>query len=269
MGFVALLSHDRPVRSQVERSLGPAHALAATPSWPALVRLVRERPVTSALLDLSTLERQGRSESRLHGLRERFPHLPLILLARPNENPVTLFRLGRAGVRDLVLLQVDDLDRELARALVRVGLRGPTAVVTRALARLVPQRELWAVRLAMDGLHHRWRADEFAAQLSLSRPHLSACLQEVGLPSAGHLLTWSKLLHAGHWLEEPGRSGESVSRQLEYSSGAAFRRALRLYAGATPTQIMERGGLNFVLDRFMDACGYSTREARPLRVSVA
>src|ERR671934_141929 len=48
-------------------------------------------------------------------------------------------------------------------------------------------------------------------------------------------------------VEEPGRTGESVSRQLEYSSGAAFRRALREYTGATPTHVAERGGLEFVL----------------------
>jgi AraC-like DNA-binding protein len=69
------------------------------------------------------------------------------------------------------------------------------------------------------------------------------------------LLVWAKLLHAGRWLADPGRSAESVSRQLEYSSGAAFRRAQRTYVGATPTQAREGGGLRFVLRRFLDACG--------------
>jgi AraC-like DNA-binding protein len=67
----------------------------------------------------------------------------------------------------------------------------------------------------------------------------------------GHFLLWVRLFHAGHWLTEPGRTGESISRQLEYSSGAAFRRALRHYTGATPTQVRERGGLPFVLGCFL------------------
>jgi AraC-like DNA-binding protein len=62
-------------------------------------------------------------------------------------------------------------------------------------------------------------------------------------------------MHAGLWLSEPGRTGESVSRQLEYSSGAAFRRALKHYTGATPTETVERGGLDFVLSCFLRACG--------------
>jgi AraC-like DNA-binding protein len=114
------------------------------------------------------------------------------------------------------------------------------------------------IRLALDGVHRRWSADDFAAHVGFSRPHLSVRLKRLGLPSLGHLLTWTRLLQAGRWLEEPGRTGESVSRQLEYSSGAAFRRALKQYTGATPREV-EAGGLPFVLRRFIDSCRLATR----------
>ena len=109
--------------------------------------------------------------------------------------------------------------------------------------------------MALDGVHTRPSADDFARRLGLSRPHLSVCLRAAGLPSAGHLLVWARLLHAGRWLADPGRSAESVSRQLDYSSGAAFRRALTAYLGATPTQVARAGGLPFVLERFLRRCG--------------
>ncbi len=86
-------------------------------------------------------------------------------------------------------------------------------------------------------------------------------MKRLGLPSTGHLLTWARLLHAGRWIEEPGRTGQSVSRQLEYSSGAAFRRALKAYTGASPTQVAERGGLEFVLGRFVERCGLQAGRA--------
>ena len=60
---------------------------------------------------------------------------------------------------------------------------------------------------------------------------------------------------AGCWLSEPGRTGESVSRQLEYANGSTFRRALRNYVGATPTEVREEGGLSLVLSRFLNRCG--------------
>jgi len=108
--------------------------------------------------------------------------------------------------------------------------------------------------LALDRVHRSWSADVFAHEVGYSRPFLSERLKEAGLPSTGHLLTWTRLLHAGHWLTEPGRSGESVSRQLGYSSGSAFRRALRNYVGGTPTELIANGGFTAVLESFVEAC---------------
>src|SRR5690606_5059328 len=116
----------------------------------------------------------------------------------------------------------------------------------------------------LDSVDRRPAADDFAREAGLSRPFLSECLKRAGLPSAGHLLIWVRLLQAGYWLEEPGRSAESVSRQLEYSSGAAFRRALRHYVGATPTEVIQGGGLVFVLRRFLERLSESARE--PMQV---
>jgi AraC-like DNA-binding protein len=106
-----------------------------------------------------------------------------------------------------------------------------------------------------------------ASTAGLSRPHLSVCLKAAGLPSVGHLLVWARLLHAARWLTDPGRSAESVSRQLDYSSGAAFRRALRSYTGATPTEVIEAGGLPYLLDRFLTRCGIGLARGEGLSVA--
>jgi AraC-like DNA-binding protein len=251
MSLIALFSRDRALTGTLERSL-PGHAFVRSPSWPGLVRVVRERPITIALVDLAQLDGV---EEGLVELRAGFPFLGLVLMARRQDDPVALFRLGRAGIRNLILLSVDHLDRELPRTLSRADEQGTASLVARRLGAYLPRLELQAVRQALDGVHQRWSADDFAARIGLTRPHLSVRMKRLGLPSTGHLLTWARLLHAGRWLEEPGRTGESVSRQLEYSSGAAFRRALKQYTGATPTQVAERGGLDFVIARFVERCG--------------
>ena len=258
MAFLAVYSRDRVLGSAIERFLGGGYAIARTPSWPGLVRMLRDRPITTALVDLA--ERAGVEEGLLE-LRALYPHLGLVLMARRHDDPVALFRLGRAGIRNLILMSVESLERELARTLVRASEEGTAALVTRRLSAYLPRRELWMIRLALDGVHRRWSADDFAAQVGLSRPHLSVRLKQLGLPSAGHLLTWTRLLHAGRWLEEPGRTGESVSRQLEYSSGAAFRRAHKQYTGATPREVGDAGGLSFVLGKFVESCRLSARRA--------
>ena len=139
--------------------------------------------------------------------------------------------------------------------------------MTRAVSAHLPASETLAVRLALRGAQLGWRTDELAARAGVTRAHLSVRVKASGLPSSGHLLVWAKLLHAGRWLGDPGRTGESVSRQLEYSSGAGFRRALRNYTGATPMEIREAGGLEPVLDAFLATCGLGRHQPRGLFVA--
>ena len=242
----------------LEAFLPEHHTLVRSPSLPGLVRVVRERPVTVALVDVAE---RAEVEDGLLELRSLFPHVGLVLMARRHDDPVALFRLGRAGIRNLVLLSVDDLQMALPLTLFRAAEEGTASLVARRLSVYLPRRELRTLRLALDRVHLRWSADEFAAHVGFSRPHLSVRMRRLGLPSTGHLLTWARLLHAGRWLEEPGRSGESVSRQLEYSSGAAFRRALKQYTGATPTEVVEAGGLGFVIERFVECCARHLKQA--------
>jgi len=254
MAFTALFTHEPGLSAALGRAAGPKE-LATVSSWPSLIRLVRERPVTTSVLDAAALPPGKTPVQAVLDLRSRFTNLGLVILFHRHTEPLELFHLGRAGLPHLVLLEVEDLGRAVPRALQRAEERGATAMVTRALSPYLPRRELRAVRLAMEGVHQCWSADDFASAVGLSRPFLSERLKACGLPSAGHLLIWARLLHAGLWLEEPGRTGESVSRQLEYSSGAAFRRSLKLYTGATPTEVARSGGLRLVLDRMFDACG--------------
>lgn len=242
--------------------------MARTPSWAGLTRLVRERPVTTTLVHASSFRAGRPADHALREFRGLYPHQALVVIAGGAEDPVGLFHLGRAGIPGLILLATDRLEAELPRAIAGSRQGSVPAVVTRAVGSQLPRRDLQAVRIALEGLHRRWSAEEFAAVVGLSRPFLSERLKERGLPSAGHLLIWVRLLHAARWLGEPGRTGESVSRQLEYSSGAAFRRAMKSYTGATPTEVVDRGGLDFVLRCFLDRCGLEEPRSR-VRVSVA
>ena len=255
MALVTVLTRDPKLRSAVRSPLLDAHVVASTRSWERLSWLLRERPATALILDSGALPPDVVPDAAVGDLRRRYPSVAVLLIVRPGADPVSLFRLGRAGLGELVLLPVDALDAEVARAL-RGALSGGTAsLVTRAVSAHLPSRQSQAIRTAMEGVQRAWSAEDLAANMGLTRQHLSVLLKGAGLPSTGHLLIWAKLLHAGRWLADPGRSAESVSRQLEYSSGAAFRRALRAYVGATPTEVKGGGGLRFVLLRFLDACG--------------
>lgn len=253
MPFVTVLTRDREADQAIWHALRHDHLVARIATWSRLVGFVRERPVTCVVLDGGALPREE-PEQALVELMRLYPSLATVLVARDGMDRRLLFRLGRAGLDGLVLLPLDGLVAQLPRA-VRQALAGSTdAVVTRIVSPSLSRRETRALRLAMEAVERGWATEEVADRAGLTRPHLSVLLRGRGLPSLGHLLTWARMLHAGRWLTDPGRTGESVSRQLDYSSGAAFRRALRNYVGATPTQVAEGGGLRPVLERFVEAC---------------
>ncbi len=253
MPFVTVLSSDASVRDVLRTALG-SRAVGTARAWERLQWLVRERPVTGVVLDSDSLPAGIPADAPVGELRRTFPSLATVLVARPGTDPLSLFRLGRAGLGGLVLLPADDV-AHASEALARAFTASTEALVVRAVSPFLPRRETRAVRLALEGVQHGWSAEELSAHVGLTRPHVSVRLKACGLPSAGHLLVWAKLLHAGRWLADPGRSAQSVSRQLEYSSGAAFRRALRNYVGMTPTEVKAFGGLRPVLSAFLDACG--------------
>jgi AraC-like DNA-binding protein len=255
MAFLAVLSHDARVRAAVCSAVADedGRALVSAESWERLVWLVRERPVTATVLDSQALPSEVPAEVSIGELARRFPSLATVLIAHPGADPLSLFRLGRAGLGGLVLLGVDSLG-DMGRTLAETVRAGTEGIVMRAVSPHLPARETWALRLALSGVLRGWDAEELAGRVGLTRPHASARLKAAGLPSVGHLLLWARLLHAGHWLSDPGRTAESVSRQLGYSSGAAFRRALRRYVGLTPSAVRAFGGLRVVLARFLDEC---------------
>jgi AraC-like DNA-binding protein len=256
MSLVTVLTRDPAVRAAVRAPLGPAHHVASTRSWCRFLWLVRERPVTVAVLDSPALSRGQTAADAIPELQRRFPSLALVLAYREEfTDPYALFRLGRANVGGLSLIRLDGLAHGLRGAIARAAGHCTEAHLTRAIGTRLSTRDTAVIRLALHGVQLGWGADDLAAAAGFTRAHLSVRLKAHGLPSAGHLLLWAKLLHAGRWLTDPARSAESVSRQLDYSSGAAFRRALANYLEMTPTEVIEGGGLSLVLSRFLDVCG--------------
>jgi AraC-like DNA-binding protein len=256
MPLVTVLSSAAEVQRALRHPAADTLAIAAARSWEGLLRLVRARPTTVTVVDSGALPRGLEGDEGVGELRRRFPSVATVFIARPRVDAGALFRLGRAGIRCLVLLPVDLVSPLELTAAIWGALDGSTAAaVTRAVSPHLPPREVRSVRLALEGVQRGWSADDLSRAVGLTRAHASVRLRSCGLPSVGHLLTWAKLLHAGRWLVDPGRSAQSVSRQLEYSSGAAFRRALRSYSGMTPTEVKRAGGLDPILERLLDACG--------------
>lgn len=255
MALIPVLTHDPGITHAVASAMPNRFVIARSISWSRLLWLIQERPATAVVLDTGAFPDAPEPDEGIADLRRRFPSLGCVLISRRGTEGMVLLRLGRAGFSNLELVRLDDLEMGIHRAVARCTATGARSRVLRAVGSRIPAPERHVLRAALDGALLGWQTDELADRSGWTRAHLSVRLKAHGLPSAGRLLIWAKLLHAGHWLAEPGRSAESVSRQLEYANGPVFRRTLRNYVDATPTEVREGGGLPFVLARFLDECG--------------
>jgi AraC-like DNA-binding protein len=254
MGLLAKFLPDIDFSRAVEAYLQPWYDGFDVPTWKALERLVRDRPVTEVLLDAAVLDRYTGPEL-LCRLRSNYPSVGVVLACSPPVDARALFEIGRrCGELPVVVPGVDDMAGGLGGVLAASSSRRTAGHVVGRLSGVLPDRELQIFRATMEWTHRGLSSDDLALILGYSRPHLSRCLQGQGLPSLGRLQVWARLLHSGRWLSDPGRSAQSVARQLEYADGAGFRRALRTFLGATPSEVVAQGGLPFVLNGFLADC---------------
>jgi AraC-like DNA-binding protein len=266
MGLVYHFSSDPSTFPFVRGALAGLHDVAVATTWRRLELALRERPVGLCVIDRRGLCLADGRDAFVT-LRRRFPSVGFVLLESGSVKPRLLLDLGRLGFRSLALMGDEGEEWDLRRNVDHAWKGTVASRVLRALSVRVPLREGKVLRLALDHVHECWSAERLAGRVGLSRPFLSVLLRRAGLPSAGRLLAWIRLLHAAEWLGDPGRTGQSVSRQLEYSSGAAFRRALKNYTGATPTLAVAKGGMPFVLGHFLRDSGFE--QAARDRTSVA
>jgi len=107
------------------------------------------------------------------------------------------------------------------------------------------------VLIAVTRAHERLTTDAVTRTLSVSRRILARQLADAGLPTPQRLLTWGRLIVAGHLLEDTERSADGVAYALHFPSGSAFRNTCQRYLKATPSEIRANGGAGWVINRFL------------------
>jgi AraC-like DNA-binding protein len=226
-----------------------------TRSWTELARVVRGHPVTVMVTDLRAEPRRD-GVLRVYRLHERFPLTPILVWADPDGRE--LYRLGKAGAHDVLLPSdrrnaaltteiLGSAGRQRLSALLDAGLEGGPAGEARAL-----------VLHAADGVARGLQVPELAAAFGMSVSTLERRCERWQLPTPGRLLLWLRVLQGLRWLLEPGRSVESVAAQLGYSSGAAFRRAIKATVGGRPTPLRNTDGFARAFAAFRAEFGSAT-----------
>lgn len=250
MALIAALLPDRTDRASLDAAVSP-HRVTWANDWRDLLRVVKEQPAAAVVADLHA-ERGKDGVLRIYRLNRRFPRTPILVWGDLDGRD--LFRLGKAGATDVVSGSDTLNQRLLAEMIGDVTADGTAEEIGARLAdRVEPEgRELVlsAAALIPEGI----QVPGLAELQGVSVSTLERRCEAWGLMTPGRLLLWLRIIYGLHWLLEPGRSVESVAGQLGYSSGAAFRRAIKVTVGGRPTPLRNPDGLKAALNGFIDDC---------------
>lgn len=250
MALIAALLPREADRSALGAAT-PTHRTAWARNWRDLDSMVKRQPVAAAIADLHA-ERGKDGVLRVFRFAERYPFTPILVWGELDGRD--LFRLGKAGAVDVVVSQDAGNVPLVAELVGRVTTDDLTSRIDGRLEAVVGEEARALVRSAAGRIPDGIQVPELAAAHGISVSTLERRCEQWGLPTPGHLLLWLRVVQGLKWLLEPGRSVESVASQLGYSSGAAFRRAIKATLGGRPTPLRNPQGLQRALDAFIAAC---------------
>ncbi len=241
-------------KSTDRAALGAAisgHTMAWANDWRDLTRVVKQVPAAAAIADLHA-ERGKDGVLRIYRFARRYPHTPILVWG--NLDGRDLFRLGKAGATEVVITG-DGANADLLTEMLHEATADHIAArVDHELRPHVGPDARAVVRTAAIGIPESIQVPDLADAHGLSVSTLERRCQEWGLTTPGRVLLWLRIIYGLDWLLEPGRSVESVAGQLGYSSGAAFRRAIKVTVGGQPTPLRNPDGLRAAIEGFMKDC---------------
>jgi len=253
MGVIATLLPNAAHLQRLRTAIRDRHQLMACDEWSELVRACERQPVRVAVIDLFA---GGRANfERVRFLKQRLPRLTLIAyVSFTREQAHDLFDAGRQGMDGLVIADQDDSPRSLLALVEGAESRSLGAVVRRALGG-IESTARDAVLLAVTRAHERLSSEGLARLLALPRRTVAQRLTAAGFPPPQRLITWGRLIVAGHLLEDRHRSADRIALSLDFPSGSAFRNTCQRYLHATPREIRARGGAAYVIRAMLRQAG--------------
>jgi AraC-like DNA-binding protein len=258
--FMALIAALLPNAADRD-ALGAAASLHRTvwaDDWRDLTALVKRVPAVAAVADLHA---ETGKDGALRVLRfsRRYPRTPLLVWGDLDGRD--LFRVGKAGAFDVVLAPETRNSEIIAE---RVGEATSDRIAERIDAIVrghLGDEGRTLIRSATSRMADGIQGPDLAAVNGFSISTLERRCQEWGLTTPGRVLLWLRIIYGLNWLQEPGRSVESVAAQIGYSSGAAFRRALKVTLGPGSRSMRRPESLEAALDGFARDCPGATTSA--------
>ncbi|MBX3174649.1 MAG: helix-turn-helix domain-containing protein [Gemmatimonadaceae bacterium] len=253
MATLAVMLTDPRALQRLDAAVDGEHVVRHCASWEALEAACQDDTISLAILDLFT---EGKAHfDVIRRLKLRAERLTLVAYVTVGpERARDLFDAGRAGLDGLLIAGQDDTPAAFRAVLERAEARGAAQLLRPRIAHLTGTvRD--AVMVSVTRAHLRLTAQRLCEILGVSKRALLKALEDSGCPAPAKLITWGRLIVAAQMLEDGQRTADGVARLLDFPSGSAFRNTTQRYLGATPQEIRDKGGANWVANRFIAELG--------------
>lgn len=184
--------------------------------------------------------------------RELYPHVPVVaLFVEGLSTHRGTMLLARTGVSDIVSVD-EQVDADALRvALARAHALGVSHRVWEECKPRLPDTLVTLLKTALRLAHQPITGQTLAAAAGMPERSLRRHCQDAALPSPQWIIGWARLLIAGFYLDEPGRTVMQVAELLQFPSSCALRNQLRRYTGLSARRIRS-GGSTALLCRALE-----------------
>lgn len=190
--------------------------------------------------------------TRFLQLRSQYPNVPVIALYSASRSSCrATLQLGAAGVGQIVNAEPMVRAGDLQTALVRCHGDGIAIRLWRHCDFELPERLIPVLKAALRLAHQPLTVDRLGSATGMHQRTLRKYCAQEGLPSPQWIIGWARLLVAGYYLDEPGRTVAQVAEVLAFPSACALRNQLRRYSSVA-SRALRAAGTARMLARAME-----------------
>lgn len=187
-------------------------------------------------------------------LRQKFPNAPMVAIFFPSSSSCrAILRLGAAGVSQIVtgepLIRRDDLTLALSRS----HGEGVAIRLWRSCDFVFPDPFVPVLKAALRLAHRPITAESLGDSTGMHERSLRKYCAQHALPSPQWIIGWARLLVAGYYLDEPGRTVAQVAHMLDFPSACALRNQLKRYSALASRSLRASGTTITIGRRLEDA----------------
>lgn len=175
-------------------------------------------------------------------LRTRFQHVPMCAIFMPSISSCrTILRLGAAGVSQIVTGEPMIRAADLHSALSTSHGEGVAIRLWRHCQLSLPEPLIPVLKAALRIAHNPISADALGDATRMHERTLRKYCVQHALPSPQWIIGWARLLVAGFYLDERGRTLAQVAALLEFPSACALRNQLKRYSASASRSLRASG----------------------------